>query len=188
MSRFCGFDAVFRRTSGKEGLYCLPGVPRWRGRKELTCQWRRHERCRFDPWVGKRRKWQPTQVFLPRESHGQRNLVGYRPWGRRESGTTEHTAVSGWHLADCDLRVGSQRRSSEPSRALPPPPPCSQSSPFRPFHLSCGVISKGGGPLSCSCTALKCVGLLSSDRRARRKSPSSLQHVCSGAGFCPSVL
>ena len=35
----------------------------------------------FDPWVGKipwRRKWQPTPVFLPGKSHGQRNLVGYR--------------------------------------------------------------------------------------------------------------
>ena len=35
--------------------------------KESTCQWRRHRKCRFDPWVGKipwRRKWQPTPVFL----------------------------------------------------------------------------------------------------------------------------
>ena len=38
------------------------------------------KRCRFDPWVGKipwRRPWQPTPVFLPRESHGQRSLAGY---------------------------------------------------------------------------------------------------------------
>ena len=37
---------------------------------------------RFDSWVGKtpwRRAWQPTPVFLPGESHGQRSLVGYRP-------------------------------------------------------------------------------------------------------------
>ena len=33
-----------------------------------------------DPW---RRKWQPTPVFLPGESHGQRSLVGYTPWGHR---------------------------------------------------------------------------------------------------------
>ena len=25
----------------------------------------------------------PTPVFLPGESHGQRSLVGYSPWGRR---------------------------------------------------------------------------------------------------------
>ena len=36
-----------------------------------------------------RRKWQPTPVFLPRDSHGQRSLVGYRPWVRKESDTTE---------------------------------------------------------------------------------------------------
>ena len=30
-----------------------------------------------DPW---RRAWQPTPEFLPRESHGQRSLVGYSPW------------------------------------------------------------------------------------------------------------
>ena len=38
----------------------------------------------MDAWVKKipwRRKWQPTPVFLPGESHGQRNLVGYSPWG-----------------------------------------------------------------------------------------------------------
>ena len=36
-----------------------------------------------------RRKWQPTPVFLPRESCGQRRLMGYRPWGHQESDTTE---------------------------------------------------------------------------------------------------
>ena len=38
---------------------------------------------RFDSWVRKipwRRKWQPTQIFLPGESHEQRSLVGYSPW------------------------------------------------------------------------------------------------------------
>ena len=36
-----------------------------------------------------RRKWQPTPVFLPGESHGWRSLVGYSPQGHRESDTTE---------------------------------------------------------------------------------------------------
>ena len=36
-----------------------------------------------------RRKWHPTPVFLPGESHEQRSLVGYGPRGRKESGTTE---------------------------------------------------------------------------------------------------
>ena len=30
------------------------------------------------------RKWQPTPVFLPGESHGQRRLAGYSPRGRKE--------------------------------------------------------------------------------------------------------
>ena len=38
-----------------------------------------------------KRKWQPTPVFLPGESQGQRSLVGGRLWGRTESDTTEVT-------------------------------------------------------------------------------------------------
>ena len=38
-----------------------------------------------------RRKWHPTPVFLPGESCGQRSLVGYCPWGHKESDTTEVT-------------------------------------------------------------------------------------------------
>ena len=44
------------------------------------------------PWVSEitlRRKWQPTLVLLTGESHGQRNLADYSPWGRRKSGTSE---------------------------------------------------------------------------------------------------
>ena len=36
-------------------------------------------------------KWQPTPVFLPREFQGQRSLVGYSPWGHKQSDTTEGT-------------------------------------------------------------------------------------------------
>ena len=51
-------------------------------------------RCRFDPWVGKipwRRARQPTPVFLPGESHGQRSLAGSNPWSHTELDTTEAT-------------------------------------------------------------------------------------------------
>ena len=54
--------------------------------EESACQGRRHERYRFDPWVGKipwRTAWQPTPVFLPGESHGQRSLEGYSPGSQR---------------------------------------------------------------------------------------------------------
>ena len=40
------------------------------------------------PW---RRAWQPTPIFLSGDSHGQRSLAGYSPWGRKESDTTEAT-------------------------------------------------------------------------------------------------
>ena len=36
-----------------------------------------------------RRQWHPTPVLLPGKSHGWRSLVGYSPWGRKESDTTE---------------------------------------------------------------------------------------------------
>ena len=34
-------------------------------------------------------KWQPIPVFLPGKSHGRRSLVGYSPWGCKESDMTE---------------------------------------------------------------------------------------------------
>ena len=40
-----------------------------------------------------RRKWQPTPVFLPGESHGQRTLARYGPWGLEESDTTEQLTL-----------------------------------------------------------------------------------------------
>ena len=46
----------------------------------------------FDPWVGKipwRRAWQPTPVFWPGESHGQKSLAGYSPNSCKESDTAE---------------------------------------------------------------------------------------------------
>ena len=54
-------------------------------------------RPRFNPWVRKiywRRKWQPTPVFLPGESHGQRSLPGCSPWGCKESSMTEQLTLS----------------------------------------------------------------------------------------------
>ena len=70
------------------------GFPGGASGNEPTCQSRRHKRHRFDPWVGKipwRRKGQPTPVFLPGKSHGQRNLVVYNPWDHKESDATEAT-------------------------------------------------------------------------------------------------
>ena len=69
------------------------GSPGGTSGKEPACQCRR-QRCRFEPWVRKipwRRAWQPTPVFLPGESHGQRSLVGHSPHGHQESDMTEKT-------------------------------------------------------------------------------------------------
>ena len=59
----------------------------------LVAKWWRiclpSRRLEFDPCVGKipwRRKWRPTLVFLPGESHEQRSLTGYSPWGHKGAG------------------------------------------------------------------------------------------------------
>ena len=75
---------------------CIMGFPGGTNGKESACQCRRCQRCRFDPWVRKtlwRGKGQPTPVFVPGKSHGQRSLVSYSPWGRKESDTTERLST-----------------------------------------------------------------------------------------------
>ena len=65
------------------------GFPWWFRGQSLYLQCRRPG---FHLWVKKipwRRNWQPTSVFLPGESHGQRSLVGYSPRGRKESDMIE---------------------------------------------------------------------------------------------------
>ena len=60
--------------------------------KEPACQCRGCKKLRFNPWVEKipwSRAWQPTPVSWPGESHGQRSLAGYSPWGFKESDMTE---------------------------------------------------------------------------------------------------
>ena len=57
--------------------------------EEPTCQSRRRKRLGFDPWVGElpwRRKWQPTPVLLPGESHGQGSLGGLQSIGSHRVG------------------------------------------------------------------------------------------------------
>ena len=70
------------------------GLPGGASGKEPACQYRRHKRCGFDPWVRKilrRRAWLPSPVFLPGESRGQKSLVGSSPQGRKELDTTKMT-------------------------------------------------------------------------------------------------
>ena len=63
-------------------------------------RWKRH---RFNPWIRKmpwRRVQQPTPVFLPGESHGQKSLVDYSRWGRREMDTTEQVNTLPYNIYD----------------------------------------------------------------------------------------
>ena len=62
--------------------------------ESLPC--RRGKRRRFSPWIKKipwRRAWQPTPVFLPGESHGQRSLADYSLWDRKELDTAEQLSM-----------------------------------------------------------------------------------------------
>ena len=64
--------------------YYILGFPHGANSKEPECQCKRYKRGRFYPWVRKiswKRAWQPTPVFLPGETQGQRSLVGYHPYG-----------------------------------------------------------------------------------------------------------
>jgi len=63
-------------------LMHFKGFPGGASGKEPTGQFRQCKRHGFNPWVEQipwRRASQPTPVFLPGESHGQRSLVGYSP-------------------------------------------------------------------------------------------------------------
>ena len=64
----------------------------------------------FEPWVKKiplEKEMAPTPVFLPGESHRQRSLAGYSPWGHKEPDTTERWTLplahvdSFWRQACC---------------------------------------------------------------------------------------
>ena len=95
-----GLQELPRWLSGKEparqhkrfGFYpWIRKIP-WRraqlSGKEPACQ---RKRLRFYPWIRKipwRRAQQPTPVFLPGESHGQKSLARYSPWGHRRAGHT----------------------------------------------------------------------------------------------------
>ena len=66
----------------------MDGGAWWATVHGVAKSWTRLSLFTFMHW---RRKWQPTPMFLPRESQGQGSLVGCRLWGRTESDTTEAT-------------------------------------------------------------------------------------------------
>ena len=74
----------------------------------ICLQHRRHRKCKFNPWVGKipwRRKCQPTPIFLPGKSHGERSLVGHSPWGCKELDMTERGSRHSHGVGRAEPRV-----------------------------------------------------------------------------------
>ena len=78
-------------------------LPRW----EPICQCRRHKRGEFDPWVRKipwGRAWLPILVFLPSESHWQRSMERYSPWGGKELEMSSACWIPALFLGDCPFQ------------------------------------------------------------------------------------
>ena len=95
------------------------GLPRWLSGKETASQCRRP---RFDSWVGKipwKRKWQPSPVFLPGKSHGQRSLAGYSLWGHKELGMTEQLNSNSRACRPSWSPIGSRAASSDLCLSFP---------------------------------------------------------------------
>ena len=86
----------------KHYVYMYAGdFPAGTSGKQPTCQSRR---CGFDLWVGKipwRRAWQPTPVFLPGESHGQRSLVAWWATVHRVTKSRMWLNDLAWHGTVC---------------------------------------------------------------------------------------
>ena len=59
----------------------------------------------------RRRQWQPTPVLLPGKSHGRRSLVGYSPWGHKESDTlSDFTLTFHFHAPEKEMATHSSIR------------------------------------------------------------------------------
>ena len=109
-----GFSWVVKIPCRKEKLSTPVFRPRefhalygpW-GRKELDMtEW--FFTFTFKPWIRKilwSRKWQPTPVFLPEKSHGQRSLVRYSPWGHKNWTLLSARAHTGTPCRRCSARI-----------------------------------------------------------------------------------
>ena len=97
-----GHNQKKRQRRGRICIFFLPHclICNISSSPALGCHWvslPQCRRCKFNIWVRKipwRKEWLPTPVFLPRNCHGQRRLVGYSLWGLKESDTTEQLTLS----------------------------------------------------------------------------------------------
>ena len=90
------------------------GLPRWLSSKESACNvgdTRFYPQVRKIPWT---RAQQPTPVFLPGESHGQKSLAGYGPLGRKESDSTVATELARRLLVVSVITLRLERKFSKP--------------------------------------------------------------------------
>ena len=130
-------------------------LPRWLSGKESSCQGRRHW---FHPWVGKipwRRKWQPTPVFLPGESHERRSLVGRSP----------HRVAKNWaRLSNQTTGEGEQQRSRQSQHvceavSAAQAGPHTASTPAKPHTHLCSLCLCDKAPRICSSTGFALCGI-----------------------------
>ena len=90
-------------------LLCLRGFPGGSAVKNLPAI-QETQGHKFNPWVREdplSRKWQPTPIFLPGKSHGQRSLTGYSPWGHKELDMTAWLKITILCLRNCLINYGS---------------------------------------------------------------------------------
>ena len=118
-------------------------------------------RSRNIPW---RRKWQSTPALLPGKSHGQRSLIGYSPWGRKESEDRKSVVRESMEM-DCGSDSGRRRWHPLQHSCLENPTDGgawwaavhlgheeSDTIELLHFHFSLSYIGEGkGNPLQCSC-------------------------------------
>ena len=89
-----------------ESFFCI--FPCWHTRLRICLQCGRPGFDSESRKIPCRRSWQPNPVFLPGESHRQRSLVGYSPWGHKESVITKwltHTHTHTHHNIYCTFCI-----------------------------------------------------------------------------------
>ena len=155
---------------------CLQkGFPGGVSGKEPTCKAGDTGDVGCDPWVG--RAWQPVPAFLLGESHGQRSLVDYSPWGRREADMTETSRKSllvSWMEPICTSTQASQGGKI-------PPEFLSQIRTFHPLKPKpCPHSLLSLPPSSFCCFSLLISASLSFDEQWFCKTAPSLTHLLFG--------
>ena len=96
---------------GRKKEWAQAGLPQWLSSKESACN------ARETGDVGQEDPLEEgmatTSVFLLWESHGQRNLVGYSPWGLKESDTTERLSTHAQARARAQALLGEEAGGRE---------------------------------------------------------------------------